>query len=252
MRIIALQSGSKGNCIYLESAQSKILIDAGLSGSGAQQRLADHNINIRDVNALFISHDHADHIACAGIFNRKFNIPLWTTPKTFEAIENRIGEVNNVWHFESNTRFRFQDLTIEAVRTPHDAVDGVCFVIDDGRARFGICTDLGHVFSGLPDLILSLDGVLLESNFDPRMLQYGLYPEPLKRRIQGLNGHLSNEESARLIQSSGRRLKSVMLGHISENNNTESVVLDTHKKILGPDFNCEIAHYRTSSNTVLL
>lgn len=250
MRIIALQSGSKGNCLYLETGSTRLLFDAGISGKMAQDRLAAFHIDIRSVNALLISHDHNDHVSCAGIFNRKFGIPLWTTRKTFQAMESRLGEVNQVNFFNSGETIQFDDVSVETIRTPHDAADGVCFVADNGKKRFGICTDLGHVFNELPSVIASLNGVLLESNYDPIMLKYGDYTEPLKARIRSDHGHLSNEEAAELLVQSGKRLQMVMLGHISENNNTEVQVIKTHQKIVGRHFCPELAHYRACSRGV--
>jgi phosphoribosyl 1,2-cyclic phosphodiesterase len=117
---------------------------------------------------------------------------------------------------------------------PHDAEDGVVFVVDDGKHRLGIMTDLGHVFSGLGEVVASLDAVLLESNYDPEMLANGSYPEWLKERITGPEGHISNFEAAEvLLGSASKRMKWACLGHLSEDNNTPKLALDTHRKILG-------------------
>ena len=250
MRIIALQSGSNGNCIYLESGATRLLFDAGISGICASTRLAYFGIDIRTVDALFITHDHTDHVSGAGVFHRKFKIPVWMTEDTQAACAHKIGKVAAVQHFSANTRFQFKNLRIETISTTHDAADGVCFAVDDGEHRFGICTDLGCVFSALPDFIASLDGVLLESNFDPKMLESGPYPYDLKRRVQGDGGHLSNFEAAHLLQKKGQRLKKIVLGHISEENNTENLVVETHRKILGKSFQCELAHRYAASNII--
>ena len=252
MRVIALQSGSKGNCIYLEADNVRVLFDAGISGKRAQERLAYFHIDIRSIDALLISHDHIDHVSCAGVFNRKFGIPLWITQKTFKAASSRIGEVKQVNYFTSGETIHFDGLNIETIKTPHDAVDGVCFVADDGKKRFGVCTDLGCVFNELPSVVQSVNGLLLESNYDPIMLRYGDYPPELQDRIRSSHGHLSNEEAAELLLHYGQNLETVMLGHISENNNTERQVVSTHKKILGKNFRAELAHYRTNSNCVYI
>ena len=248
MKVIAIQSGSKGNCIYLETGNTQLLFDAGISGLRAQNCLAHFGIDIRRVDALFVTHEHCDHVSHAGTFSRKFKIPLWMTEKTHEASKKRIGRVANVQHFQANSSFRFQNVTIEAVSTPHDAVDSVCFVVDDGHFRFGVCTDLGHVFPDLPGVIESLDGVLLESNYDPEMLEMGIYPPELKARVRGLHGHLSNIEASTLVQRHGKRLQQVMLGHISDENNTEPLVLQTLQRIAGNRCPCELAHRHACSN----
>ena len=146
-------------------------------------------------------------------------------------MEYRLGEVKSVNFFKSGETIHFDGLNIETIQTPHDAVDGVCFVADDGKKRVGVCTDLGCVFNELPSVVQSLNGVLLESNYDPSLRKYGEYSPELQDRIRSSHGHLSNEESAELLLHYGQKLEAVMLGHISENNNTEDQVKQTHKKI---------------------
>ncbi len=243
MRIISLQSGSNGNCVYIESGGTRLLVDAGISGEKAEKRLAKYRIDIRSVQAVLVTHDHRDHIGSAGIFQRKFGIPLWGTQQTFEQAMGRwpLGKIEDVRYFRAGESFRLGDLRIETVPTPHDATEGVGFVIDDGRSRFGVLTDLGHVFPGLADQLASLDAVLLESNYDPKMLRDGSYPYPLQQRILGSGGHLSNEEAAKLLQTAGERLRWACLGHISAENNSHELVLRTHRKILGPKFKLMLA-----------
>ena len=236
MKVISLQSGSNGNCIYVEAGDVHLLFDAGISGRRAEQRLADHGRDIRRTDALLISHDHADHVRCAGIYQRKFGVPLYLTTPTFEAAEPRysLGRLSDVRHFTAGQAIRFGEVTVETVPTPHDGVDGVAFVVDDGRRRLGVLTDLGHVFDGLDELLGSLDAAVLESNYDPDMLAGGPYPAFLQRRIAGDGGHLSNAESAELLRrASRRRLRWACLGHLSEENNTPHVALETHRSIVG-------------------
>ncbi len=243
MRFISLQSGSNGNCVYLECGQTRLLFDAGISGISAQTKLAAHGIDIRTVDAVLISHDHSDHTSCAGVLHRKFGLPLWMTPKTHEIIRRfkKVGRIGEVRHFTPGVRFSLKGVTVETLSTPHDAADGVCFAVDDGRHRFGVCTDLGHVFPGLSDFIASLDGVLLESNYDPDMLENGPYPRELVARVRGRHGHISNFDAAELLQKHGKRLKHIFLGHISAENNREELVGSTHRQILGETFPFQIA-----------
>ncbi len=236
MRIISLQSGSNGNCIYVEAGGARLLFDAGISGALAEERLARHGRDIRQVDALIISHDHSDHIRSAGIFQRKFGIPLWVTSRTLAAARTRcsLGRLEEVHHFRSSGAVRFSGVTVHTVPTPHDGEDGTVFVVDDGSRRLGIMTDLGHVFQDLGRLIASCDAVLLESNYDPVMLANGPYPRYLKERIRGPRGHISNREAAELISGAcGGRLRKVLLGHLSEQNNSPDVALHTHREVLG-------------------
>jgi phosphoribosyl 1,2-cyclic phosphodiesterase len=235
MQVISLQSGSNGNSIYVETDGVKLLFDAGISGIQAKRRLASHDRDIADVNAVLISHDHADHSRCMGIYYRKFGLPVYATAKTYRAASRYdLGEINDLRHFKAGESLKFNQVTVETFPTPHDGVDGVVFVVDDGKKRLGILTDLGHVFSGLDDLVGSLDAALLESNYDPDMLANGPYPEFLKERIEGPGGHISNCEAADVLKSSAsQRMQWACLAHLSEDNNTPQLAIKTHRRILG-------------------
>jgi phosphoribosyl 1,2-cyclic phosphodiesterase len=250
MRIISLQSGSNGNCIYIEAGGKRLLFDAGISGATAAERLARHGRDIRQVDALIISHDHSDHIRSAGIFQRKFGIPLYVTGRTLAAAQTRcsLGKLNEVHHFRSGGVIRLGEATVHTIPTPHDGEDGTVFIVEDGTRRFGLMTDLGHVFQDLGRLIASCDAVLLESNYDPAMLANGPYPRFLKERIKGPRGHISNREAAELIGGAyGSRLRWAFLGHLSEQNNSPDVALRTHREVLGEDQSlCIASRYRES------
>lgn len=233
--MVSLQSGSNGNCIYVEADGVRLLFDAGISGRQAELRLAAHGRDIRDVDALVISHEHGDHSRCMGIYQRKYGIPVHVTRKTLAASRSRgqLGEIADLRFYEAGATLQFGTVTVETIPTPHDGVDGVAFVVDDGRHRLGILTDLGHVFDELTDAIPSIDAVLVESNYDPVMLDEGFYPQSLKRRIRGTGGHLSNVEAAELLRTSGARLQWACLGHLSGDNNTPKLALRTHREMLG-------------------
>jgi phosphoribosyl 1,2-cyclic phosphodiesterase len=236
MRIMALQSGSNGNAIYVEAAGTRLLIDAGISGVQVQNRLAPHGIDAHTIDALLITHEHSDHARCLGVYHRKFNLPVYATSQTLTTAHRRqrLGTLDDVRPFRSGAALRIGPLTVETVPTSHDSADGVGFVIDDGQHRLGVLTDLGHVFAGLRSVIASLDGVLLESNYDPEMLANGPYAEYLQQRIRGPGGHLSNYEAAELLHEAFRgRLRWAVLGHLSEHNNHPQLALSTHQQILG-------------------
>jgi phosphoribosyl 1,2-cyclic phosphodiesterase len=235
MHVISLQSGSNGNCIYVETDGVNLLFDAGISGSRAQERLARHGRDIAGVDAVLISHDHVDHSRSMGIFHRKFSLPIYATTKTYLAASRYgLGEIEDLRHFAAGEALQFGRVTVETISTPHDGVDGVVFVVDDGKHRLGILTDLGHVFSGLESIIGSLDAVLLESNYDPDMLANGPYPEFLKERIEGPGGHISNLEAAEVLKSNAtERMQWVCLAHLSQDNNTPALAVKTHQRIFG-------------------
>lgn len=233
MNLISLQSGSNGNCIYVESGPVRLLFDAGISGRQAAERLAASARDITGIDALIISHDHADHVRCAGIFQRKFDMPLCITEKTLAAARSShdLGRIDNVEHFRAGGTLQFGHVRVHTIPTPHDGADGVSFIVDDGNTRLGIFTDLGHVYSDLKNAIESVDAALIESNYDPDMLKAGPYPAFLKKRIAGPGGHISNTESAELIAQHGNRLRWACIGHLSADNNTPELALSTHRKI---------------------
>jgi phosphoribosyl 1,2-cyclic phosphodiesterase len=237
IKTISLQSGSNGNCIYVEAGGVRLLFDAGISGACAKQRLAAHGRRIRDVDALIISHEHIDHIRGAGVFHRLFHFPIYATRITHSACRGRMGRLGDLRFFTSGDTLEFGPVAVHTFRTPHDAADGVAFVIEHDHQRLGVFTDLGHPFDGLIDALGTVDAAYLESNYDPHMLASGPYPEDLKRRITGGRGHLSNLESATLLKShAGDRLRWVALAHLSAENNHPQLALDTHRQHLGDGY----------------
>ncbi len=247
MITFSLQSGSNGNCIYVEAGGMKILFDAGISGKLAEFRLKEYGRDIRDCQALFISHDHSDHIRCAGIYQRKFGLPIYVTRPTLQAARG-LGRLRDVRLFHSGRRIAMGPVTISTVRTPHDAADGLSFVVEHEGKRLGILTDLGHPFQGLSSTLSDLDAAYLESNYDPQMLETGRYPPALKDRIRGKGGHLSNIQSALLVKQCVRsRLRWICIAHLSEENNHPELALATHHKHIGRDFPIYLAsRYETS------
>ncbi len=251
MIAISLQSGSSGNCIYIEAGGVRLLIDAGITGVQAQERLAAHGRDIRTVDAVIISHDHGDHIRHAGVYQRKFGIPIYVTPATLAAASARcnLGKLTDVHAFRSCDKIRFGDVLVHAIPTPHDGADGSVFVIESYNKRIGVLTDLGHVFKDLIRTVASLDAVFLESNYDPDMLAAGPYPAFLKQRIRGPHGHISNIESAEILRraSGEKRLQWACLAHLSEENNHPEVALKTHREATSGEITLFVAdRYRST------
>ena len=235
MICLSLNSGSNGNCIYVEAEGVRLLLDAGISGKRTAERLAAAGRDVRDVDAVIISHDHADHIRCAGILQRKFHLPVYMTEQTHRAGQRYgLGVMSDLRTFKAGQTLEFGPVTVETHPTPHDATDPVSFVIVTQRRRLGVLTDLGHVFGGLDRLLRRLDAVFLESNYDPDMLAGGPYPAFLKQRITGEAGHISNVEAAELVaRAAAGRLQWVALAHLSETNNAPRLATDTHRRIAG-------------------
>jgi len=253
MKVVSLQSGSNGNCIYVEADGVRLLFDAGISGRQAQLRLAAHGRDITAVHALLISHDHRDHARCMGIYQRKFGVPVHVTKKTLATAraKDELGEIKDIRHYKAGSTLQFGEVSVETIPTPHDGADGVAFVVDDGQRRLGILTDLGHVFDGLEAVVSSLDAVLIESNYESALLADGPFPEFLKQRIRGPGGHLSNVESAELLNNAAdRRLKWACLAHLSEQNNDPQLALRTHRGILGERLSLYVAGRHAATNVL--
>ncbi|MBN2842528.1 MAG: MBL fold metallo-hydrolase [Sedimentisphaerales bacterium] len=232
----SLQTGSNGNCFYVETPDTRLIIDAGISGKAAQQRLADKSRDIWSVDAILITHDHIDHSGNAGTFQRKIRKPLYMTGGSWQICRPRVGVIYDGREFSAGEILKFRQTTIETIPTPHDGADGVAYVISYGEQSLGIMTDLGYCFEGLGEVVSRLDAVYIESNYDPEMLKNGPYPPHLQNRITGDGGHISNEQAAELIFTYGNKLQWAVLSHLSEKNNSPKVALETAQGIVGDKF----------------
>ena len=237
MDVYVLSSGSCGNSTFVRCGRTRILIDAGISMRAIKRYLAAIDESLEDVDALLITHDHRDHVRTAEILSRRLNIPIHATEKTLSGAERIIGtvDVSRIKPFTSGDGFAVGDISIESVQTPHDASDPVGYVFESRARRFAMFTDFGHVFDELTDRVATFDALMLESNYDKQMLETGSYPNFLKKRILGPYGHLSNEDAADLLfEFQSDRLRTVILAHISAENNRPDLAMETvRKKING-------------------
>ena len=237
----SLQTGSNGNCFYVETPDTKLIIDAGISGKQAQLRLKDKKRDLWDADAILISHNHTDHSRCAGTFQRKIRKPLYMTTGSFAACEHKLGVLYEHHTYTAGSELKFKDTTVQTIPTPHDGEDSVVFIISYDNKKLGIFTDLGHCFAGLGEYISDLDAIYLESNYDPDMLENGPYPLYLRQRISGDAGHITNAEAAHLLKAHAKKLQWAVLSHLSENNNTPVVAVNTARDILGNDLDLWVA-----------
>ncbi|HVS31885.1 MAG TPA: MBL fold metallo-hydrolase [Thermoanaerobaculia bacterium] len=233
MIVAPLGSGSAGNCYYLESDGTSILVDAGLGPRDTRKRLELVGGNIETVRGIVVTHEHYDHIRGAERIARKYGIPIYLTRGTLDA--SRVDRTEtNIILFENNTTFAIGELNVHARRTLHDAMDPSCFVIEarDGT-RVGIASDLGYVDDPVLKHLSGCDGLFFESNHDLDMLRMGTYPWSLKRRIMSRFGHLSNDDAMLAVQRMiGSELKTLCLIHLSQKNNHESIVRDMASRLL--------------------
>ncbi len=222
MEIQALSSGSKGNLTWVGNSGAAVLIDAGLSAKQCEGRLADAGKDIRQVQAILISHEHADHIQGVRVLASRYQIPVYLNEKT-AAVAHQKGHLDKVeTHiFSSGRNFFLGGFQIHPFTVSHDAADTVNFIIRQGNSAFGIFTDLGYVSALVRQKAQNLDAMILEANHDLEMLKASRYPLELKRRIRSRQGHLSNDESLALLEGiiGNGRLKKVWFGHLSEENN---------------------------------
>ncbi len=239
MITFSLQSGSNGNAIFVEANGVRLLFDAGISGVKAEQRLKSQGRDIRDVDALILSHDHSDHVRCAGIYQRKYGLPIYITRKTLQAAQRwrDLGTLTDLRYFRSGETLTFGSVSVHTLPTAHDAVDGVAFVVECEGKKLGILTDLGHCFFGLAGIVASVDAAYLECNYDPTMLALGSYPPHLKARIRGPGGHLSNEDSASILRTCKKnRPNWIAVSHLSEENNEPELAMQTQRAAVGRDY----------------
>ena len=232
MRFVSIASGSSGNCIYVGSDNSHLLIDAGISGKRIEQGLNEIGIKGTELDGILITHEHSDHIKGLGVLARKFGIPIYGTAGTLEEIENNasLGTFDKelLTPVLPDVEFTAGDLVIQPFRVDHDAADPVAYRVKSGGKSIAVATDMGHFDQYIINHLQNLDAVLLESNHDVRMLETGPYPYYLKRRILGDHGHLSNENAGRLLcQILHDGLKHIFLGHLSKENNYEELAYET-------------------------
>lgn len=231
IRTVALASGSNGNSVYVETADARLLFDAGLSGKRLAARAAERGVDLDRLDALLVSHDHSDHWTGAGVIHRRHRVPLLASRGTWGSIRRRVGKTTGRT-FRAGESLRFGTTVVETIPTPHDGTDGVAFVVEHAGVRLGILTDLGHPFEALSHAFERLDGAFLEANYDPEMLEGGPYPWSLKERIAGPGGHLSNAECATLACDAGSaRLRLLVLCHLSGENNSPALALDAAARV---------------------
>jgi phosphoribosyl 1,2-cyclic phosphodiesterase len=226
MMVASLGSGSSGNAYYLQSSEGAVLVDAGLSGKRLIDNILAAGGNPAAVQGVIVTHDHADHVKGAGILHRRHGWKLWMTEGTRHAAASALGKAE-VRAIAPGAGLLAAGFRFEFFATPHDGGEPVIVAAERGRRRCGVFTDLGHPFSGLPDLLDNLDFVFLESNYDPALLAANRnYSPALKSRIRGPKGHLANAEAAELVRNlPGGRLRRVMLSHLSQENNDPDLAL---------------------------
>lgn len=239
-----LASGSKGNSIFLGTNQVKILIDAGTSAKAIIARLNEINVDISDINAILITHDHIDHIQALKVLAFRLGIPVYANSETAKGIVEQFHECPSFKIFTTGETFELGDLEIHPFSIPHDTVDPVAFTIKTGDLKLGFCTDLGYVTTLVQHQLKNCDYLYIEANHEPSMVHASARPIVYKQRVLSRTGHLSNESCGKLLQEvSHSGLKHVHLAHLSSECNTPETALAKvfSLKIASDPYEIEIA-----------
>jgi len=220
----SLNSGSNGNCYYIGNAEEAILVDAGISCREVEKRMKRLGLRMEIVKAIFVSHEHSDHITGIPGLSKKFRLPVYITKATFRSAGIPVEE-HLAAPFNAEQDIQIGDLCVRAFTKSHDASDPHSFMISCGGINVGVFTDIGNVCATVTRYFKQCHAAFLESNYCPDMLMKGNYPYHLKKRISGGNGHLSNQEALQLfLQHGSTKLRHLLLCHLSKNNNDPALV----------------------------
>ena len=257
MRICSIASGSSGNCVYVGSEQTHVLIDAGCSKKKIVEGLNGIGLTLEDVNAILITHEHSDHIGGLKVLMKHCDAPLYATEGTLRAAKLGAAAPRDV--ITADTPFAIGDLIVTPFAISHDAAEPVCFRVTRGEETFVLATDMGTFDEYTASHLERADVLMLEANHDIRMLQAGPYPYMLKQRILSDRGHLSNDASSALLNRVLHdKLQTIMLGHLSECNNLPELAYETVRLGIemeenpyhGNDFRLMVADRRLPSPVV--
>ncbi len=233
IKFISLASGSSGNCYYLGTDTYGILIDAGIGIRTIRKELKEFGIGLETIRAVFVTHDHADHIKAVGYLGEKFGIPIYSTPEVHKGINRSYCMTEkltaaSVRHLYKEQPIQLEDFTITAFEVPHDGTDNVGYCIEIDGKTFCFLTDMGHITPTAAQYICRANHLIIESNYDEEMLRMGPYPHHLKVRINGPKGHMSNRETAEfLAEHVNEGLKNIWLCHLSKDNNHPELAYKT-------------------------
>lgn len=260
MRMMTLASGSSGNCIYIGSENTHILIDAGITRKRIMEGLAKVNIKLSEISAIFVTHEHSDHVKGIGVISRNDEIPIYCTNGTKEGIcrLGGMGEIDkSLLHtVAADKEYLVGDLCIHPFTVSHDAKEPVAYTVQCSGKKIGIVTDLGCYDDYIVQNMKGCHSILVEANHDINLLQVGSYPYYLKQRILSNKGHLSNELCGRLIDALLHKdISNIILGHLSKENNYDKLAFETVKCEIdlsasdykSNDFNISVAARTTPS-----
>lgn len=225
LNFISFGSGSCGNCYYIFTGEFGILIDAGIGIRKLKKYFADYGLSLGNVKCVLVTHDHADHVKAVGLVSNTYGIPVYATEKVHEGIcrnycvRKKIDQAN-VRMLAVGEELRLGDFSITPFNVPHDSLENVGFKIVYGGRTLCLMTDVGHLTDEMGRIVSEAEYLVIEANYDEEMLWSGVYPDYLKKRVSGGNGHLSNKLCAQaIIDNASDKLRHVWLCHLSQENN---------------------------------
>jgi len=262
VRVCTLYSGSSANCTFIENDGRAILIDAGAGVKKTGQALANIGSSYDNIEAIFITHEHSDHIAgLKTILKYHEHIPVIANEKTLAAIRNSYPEINsrNFHAMPTGSRANNGVLQVSSFSTLHDSAECVGYIVNTGNIKIGVMTDVGEETSQTSEIISGCETLVIESNHDVDKLWNGTYPYILKKRIGGKFGHFSNEQCGCLVERATKNsVKNIILAHLSKENNTPELAFDTVAKhlsamgaIIGGDINLSVAPRNEVSKIII-
>ena len=235
MRFASLGSGSKGNATIVQQGETNLMIDCGFSVRELQRRLARLQLEITDLCAVLLTHEHSDHVSGIGALSRKFPVPVYATTGTWHRLDMDPSRSDLLCHcINSHEHFAIDEVQVQPYPVPHDAKEPCQFAFYDGSNKLGMLTDTGHITPHISDVLSDCDALILECNHDAEMLQNSVYPWSLKRRVGGQLGHLSNDQAAQYLNNTDcSGLKHFVAAHLSEKNNHPGLVRQRMADALG-------------------
>lgn len=235
IKFCSLSSGSAGNCQYVETKNTKILVDSGFSGKRVEALLSSIGVCPSTIDGILVTHEHIDHTKGVGVLSRRYDIPIYANANTWKGMEKIIGKIKeeNTKVFVSEEYFDIKDITIYPINIFHDALEPVGYIFYYNNTKISIVTDTGWINDNIKSKIKDSNLYLMESNHDVTMLKEGSYPWPLKQRILSTRGHLSNEDAGKVLGEviSGNG-EIILLGHLSQDNNKPDLAHKTVKELL--------------------
>jgi phosphoribosyl 1,2-cyclic phosphodiesterase len=245
--IASLNSGSNGNCYYVGNKKEAVLVDVGISCREVERRMAKLQLSMEQVKALFVSHEHTDHINGVATLSKKYKLPVYITQSTLKHSGIRLSKGLH-FTFNANEPVSVGDLAVTPFSKFHDAADPFSFMIEHDGIKVGVMTDIGVACSRVIHYFKQCHACFLESNYDEQMLEEGRYPLRLKKRIRGGKGHLSNAQALELFKKHKPDFMShLLLSHLSKNNNHPDIAMSLFSKHAGKVFIIVASRHKESA-----